>query len=363
MKIFFDARWTRTTRHDGVSRYGASLIEALAALQPITIIIHDTAQLKLLPKNIPYVVLNHPFSLQEFFIARKLNKLGAEVVFTPLQYMGWYGRKYKLIYTLQDLIYYRHPLPPRFLPPYVRLIWRLFHLAYWPQRWILDRADRVATVSQTSKRYIQAHHITNKKIDVVYNAPQAIFSQHTTRKVLTKDLVFMGSFMPYKNTECLIQSLSALPDYTLHLLSPITPERKAELRRLVPKGGTVKFWNGISDEDYSKLLSHATALVSASKDEGFGLPIVEAMAQGVPVICSDIEIFKEVAGESALFFDPNKPERFAEQVRTLEDPAIRAKLMQAGPKQAQKFSWEASATVLLDAFQQLVSIDKSTKKF
>src|SRR5690606_34008332 len=111
---------------------------------------------------------------------------------------------------------------------------------------------------------------------------------------IQKSIVYMGSFMPYKNVELLIDAMQQLPEYTLHLLSKISPERQAELNTRGDNGVKIKFWNGVSDADYQKLLSTATALVTASKAEGFGLPITEAMALGVPVVCSDIEIFHEV---------------------------------------------------------------------
>src|SRR5690242_3221329 len=134
MKIFFDARWTRTVRHDGVSRYGAELARALARLHPITLLICDKDQLALLPKDVPYILVNNPTSPRELLLPHTLNKRGADVVFSPLQVMGMWGRKYKLILTLQDLIYYKNPKPPTFLPAHERLAWWLFHQAYWPQR-------------------------------------------------------------------------------------------------------------------------------------------------------------------------------------------------------------------------------------
>ncbi len=120
MNIYFDARWTRTNRHDGISRYGSELAGALAKQHPITLLICDKAQLKLLPPGIPYVLVNHPMSLRELRLPAKLNRLGADIVFSPLQIIGLWGRKYKLILTLQDLIYYRYPKPPAFLPAVAR---------------------------------------------------------------------------------------------------------------------------------------------------------------------------------------------------------------------------------------------------
>jgi len=353
MNIFFDMRWTRVDTIDGLSRYGSSLAAALHQLHPITVIIFDKRQLRLLPKDIPYVIVNHPFSPRELFLPHKLNKLGADVVFSPLQTMGTWGRKYKLILTLQDLIYYEHPQPPTFLPLPVRVVWRLFHLSYWPQRLLLNQADEIATVSKTSKKYIEEHHLTKRRVHVVYNAPLEIEELPKRSKEQTRNILYMGSFMPYKNAELLIAGMKDLPEYTLHLLSKISPERKAELEKLVPKGAKVTFWNGVSEEDYQQLLVNAWALATASRSEGFGLPIIEAMALGVPVVCSDTEIFREVGGKAALYFSPDSPQEFAQNIRRLEDTKRRKAQIELGKGQADKFHWDSSARALLDIIIKL----------
>lgn len=350
MKIFVDARWTQTEFHDGISRYGSSLLGALHKIHPITVLIHDEKQLAFLPKKIPYVIVNNPISPRELLLARKLNELGADIVFSPLQYMGIWGRKYKLILTLQDLICYRHPKPPTFLIWPVRVVWRLFHISYWPQRTLLNQADAIATVSHTSKKYIQHHNITKKPITVAYNAPSPL---KVKLKKPAKKLVYMGSFMPYKNVETLIASLEYLPGYDLLLLSSINPRREKELVELAGKDARVEFFGGVSDKEYAEILGSAHALVTASKEEGFGLPIIEAMSVSVPVICSDIEIFHEVAGDAGLFFDPDSPKDFAKQVRKLEKKTIRAQMTKKGKAQAGKFTWKKSAQELLKTMKKL----------
>lgn len=353
MKIFFDARWTRVDTIDGPSRYSASLATALHELHPITLMIFDKRQLRLYPKGIDYIMVNHPFSPRELFIAHTLNRHGAEVVFSPLQVMGFWGRRYKLIFTLQDVIYYQHPQPPTFLPLPVRVIWRLFHMVYWPQRLLLNRADKIVTVSHTSKKYIEQLRLTKRPVSVVYNAPLEIENPPATPKTPNKDIVYMGSFMPYKNAELLIAGMKDLPDYTLHLLSKVLPERKGELEKLIPAGAKVKFWNSISEEDYYELLANSSVLVSASRSEGFGLPIIEAMDLGVPVACSDIEIFHEVGGRAALYFSPDSPEEFVQCVRQFEDKKTRQQAIEKGRVQAKKFNWRTSAQALLDIMNKL----------
>src|SRR5690606_17038961 len=161
-----------------------------------------------------------------------------------------------------------------------------------------------------------------------------------------KNLVYMGSFMRYKNVEALIAGMEFLPGYTLHLLSRITPKRKLELQKCIPKDAKVVFHGGVSDEEYAQVLADRAVLVSASRDEGYGLPLAEALTLGVPAVASDLEIHQEVAGEGALYFPPNHPQMFAEQVKKLEDKNLRLQLASAGSKHIRQYSWEKSAAAL-----------------
>lgn len=360
MKIFFDARWTRFDTLDGIGRFGASLIEALAKQHPVTMLIYDKRQLKLLPAGVPYVIVNNPLSIKEFFLPRRLNELGADVVYSPMQIMGTRGRHYKLIFTLHDMIYYHYPKPPTHLPAIVRLVWWLFHQAYWPQRWILNRADYIVTVSETSKHALAEHHLTDRPIGVVYNAP-SLLGQVSNKQPIQKELVYMGSFMPYKNVEALITMMSLLPEYRLHLVSRIAKSRRIALEKLIKHPEQVQFWNGINDQQYATLLARATALVTASYDEGFGLPLIEAMAAGTPVVCSDIPIFHEVGGEAAMFCDPHSPAAFAAAVQRCHDPTERQTRIDKGRQQAVRFSWDASAAQLLAIMQQITTPPQKTQ--
>lgn len=350
-KIVMDARFTRMDHHDGISRYGASLMAAVAPYAHVTMLIHDERQLGLLP-DLPWVKINSPLSPLELFVARHVNKLGADLVFCPMQTMGSWGRKYPLVLTLHDLIYYEHPAPPGFLPVPVRVLWRLYHKAYWPQRLLLNRANVVATISETTLALMHKHRLTKRPIKIIGNAPQGARTPRDPSVPPEKSLAYMGSFMPYKNVETLIRGMAELPDFTLNLLSRITPERRAELEGHVPSGASVVFHNGVTDAKYDELLLRTTALVTLSKAEGYGLPLVEAMALGTPVIVADTPIFREVGGGAANYVPADSASDFAAAVRALDDGAAWAECSTASVAQAGTFSWDASARELLAIAEQ-----------
>ncbi|QHK19219.1 glycosyltransferase [Pseudarthrobacter psychrotolerans] len=354
MKIVIDARFTRTDHHDGISRYGASLIAATAKVADVSMLISDTRQLALLP-DVPYTLINSPLSPLELFVARRVNPLGADVVVCPMQTMGSWGRKYGLVLTLHDLIYYEHPAPPGFLPAPVRVLWRLYHKAFWPQRVLLNRADTVATISRTTEALMAKYRLTQRPVRIISNAPQPAQEPRDPAAGADHTLVYMGSFMPYKNVETMVAGMSELPDFTLHLLSRITAERRAELEIMVPPGAKVVFHNGVTDDEYAVLLKRATALVSLSRAEGYGLPLVEAMALGTPVIASDIPIFREVGGDAATYVDPASPEEFAAAVQKLRDDAHWQQVSRRSVARAREFSWDESAQQLVDVAHDIMA--------
>lgn len=350
-RIYFDARYVRIDQHDGISRFSAGLFEALQRKVKVVAIISDVRQLEKLPPC-EHVLLSSPTSALEPFVARQINKFGADVVFSPMQTMGASGRKYKLILTLHDLIYYRHPAPPAGFNWAIRTLWRLYHLTYWPQRFLLNRADAVVTVSKTTKRLIAQHRLTKRPVTVVYNAADAGSIIHAPTAPSTKKLIYMGSFMDYKNVETLIRGMKLLPDFELVLLSRISATRKQELERLAA-GGKVSFAGGVSEQEYLTHIDSAFALVTASKDEGFGIPLVEAMSRGIPVVVSDIEIFREIGGEAALFFDQEDPHSFANKIESLNETDAWIKASKLSLEKSKQFNWDKSAQALLELIDSL----------
>ena len=359
MRIGFDARYVRWDHHDGISRFSAGLARELAALLDqradleLVLIVSDSRQIPLLPAA-ETVLVSSPTSAREPWVARQVNRANVDVVFSPMQTMGSWSRKYRLILTVHDLIYYRHRTPPPQFAWPLRLLWRLYHLSWWPQRWLLNRSDAVVAVSRTTADLIAAHRLSKRPVFVVPNAADLPETSTAPRAFSdrAKQAVYMGSFMPYKNVETIMRTASLRPDWQFHLLSRIDAKTRAALNTLAT-GENVVFHDGTSESDYQQILAESRALISASLDEGFGIPLIEAMAAGTPVVVSDIDIFHEVAGGAALFASATNAAAFASALDQLDDGPTWEALSTASRAQATTYSWRASAQRLLDVLDEV----------
>jgi len=354
VRIVVDCRYVRIGHHDGISRFTAGIVTELGKRHPLTMLVSDHRQLDMLPP-LPWQLVSSPTSPREPLVALQVRKLRPDVVFSPMQTMGSWGRNYRLLLTLHDLIYYENRTPPRDLAWPVRLLWRLYHLAWWPQRMLLNRADSVVTVSETTAALIRERRLTDRPITVVPNAADELGVPVLPRaRPEGHRLVYMGSYMPYKNVDTLVRAVAALPDHELHLMSRISSGERARLTRLAPQARLV-FHDGATDAAYAELLAGATALVTASRAEGFGIPLVEAMRLGTPVVVSDIPIFREIGGDAALFFDPGNPEALVAALWALERPGEWERRSEASVAIAARYNWASSAERLLDLMRRTVA--------
>ncbi|MGN6744060.1 MAG: glycosyltransferase family 4 protein [Amnibacterium sp.] len=357
LRLVIDCRYIRRDgRHDGISRYTAGITAGLGRLVPLTMLIDDERQLALLP-DLPWArtrPVTHPL---EPLIPRVINRLRPDVVFSPMQTSGSVGRRYGLVLTLHDLIYYRHRTPPAEFAWWVRLLWRVAYLSYLPQRILLSRADEVVTVSRTVAAEIRQHRLTRRPVTVVPNAADTEPLPEAAPGPRERSLVYMGAFIGYKDVATLVRAAALLPGWTLHLASRIAPAERAELERVAAEAGgaALVFHDGVDDAEYAALLDSATALVSASRDEGFGIPVVEAMTRGVPVVLSDIPIFREVGGGAALYARVGDPASFAAAIRRLADQGEWRRRSVTALAHVATYSWDASAARLLPVLQRVAA--------
>lgn len=351
--IWFDGRFVKPGKPDGIGQFSLGLAKELAKLTDVTVLVSSKAQADEF-EGLKHFLVNSPESPSELTLAFRLRKQNIDVLFSPMQTTSSWFRNFKLVLTLHDLIYYRHRTPPAYLNPIVKLGWWLFHLSYLPQRLVLNKADSVVTVSRTTRNEIVKHRLTKRPIHVVYNAADPVEIMPEGNRHNQRTLIYMGSFIGYKNVETLIQGAGLLKEHKLILLSRISSKRKAELKALANMvGANIEFRNGVTKTEYGDLLASAQALVSASLDEGFGIPLVEAMERGTPIVVSNLEIFREIGQEAALRFIATDPQAFANEVLRLNDANNWDWYSNLALSQAKGFSWERSAQALFEVLQQL----------
>jgi glycosyltransferase involved in cell wall biosynthesis len=164
---------------------------------------------------------------------------------------------------------------------------------------------------------------------------------------------------PYKNLASLIRAVAELRDVGVELVLPGAPtEHEAELRALADRldvADRIRFPAWVSDEELEGLYATATCFVLPSLIEGFGLPVLEAMARGLPVACSDRPALPEVAGDAALLFDPADQDAVTAAVRRLVgDEKLRDDLAERGRRRARLFSWRRTAEQTLASYRKAV---------
>ncbi|MEK6631475.1 MAG: glycosyltransferase family 1 protein, partial [Acidobacteriota bacterium] len=176
-------------------------------------------------------------------------------------------------------------------------------------------------------------------------------------------VLFVGTLEPRKNVPGLLDAYQRMvanwPDApTLVLAGGSTPAAEPWLARIAdgPLAAKVEARGYVADRDRRALYDGAAVLVLPSFDEGFGLPVLEAMAVGVPVVATTRGAIPEVAGDAALLVDPEDGDAIAHAIkRVLTEPGLASSLRAAGFTRARKFDWAASARTLLEAYRLLLA--------
>jgi glycosyltransferase involved in cell wall biosynthesis len=137
------------------------------------------------------------------------------------------------------------------------------------------------------------------------------------------------------------------------MLSRISDADRQRLAALAPEG-SIRFDDGVTEAEYAEALVGATAMVTACWDEGFGIPLIEGEAAGVPLVVSDIPLFHEVGGEAAVYFDHRDPVAFARAVESIDSDAEWRVRSELSRQRAADFSWDESARRLLELLRSMV---------
>lgn len=226
-------------------------------------------------------------------------------------------------------------------------------------------ADHVLAVSDHARSDIVSKFgIDGGKITVVPHGPGGI--QTTTEESSPIDgpyLFFVGSLRPHKNLDTLVDAYIELRSRTgettakLAIAGAEYGDSLTELRERIPKPyqNDVEFLGRVDDETLATLYAHATAFVYPSLYEGFGLPPLEAMAHGTPVIASNRTSIPEVVGDAGVYIDPTDKNDLADALeRVLTSQSLRERLREKGQQRYQEFSWERTARETLAVYEQLL---------
>jgi glycosyltransferase involved in cell wall biosynthesis len=276
----------------------------------------------------------------------------------------------RAVVTIHDII---HVLYPEFLPNRAALLYARVMIGR-----ALRRADRIITVSYNSKRdLVDYFGIAPARIDVVYNGVARRFHANVPRaerdRVATKYglprpyLLFLGGEKPHKNVRNVLRGFAearrerALPHALV--LAGLMPKNRSRVEALIAALDLSSrvFRPGIvPEEDLPGLFAGADAFLYPTLYEGFGLPVVEAMACGVPVLTSSTSALQEIAGGYAALVDPMDVDAIARGISDLAtNPTRRAELIELGKRRAADFSWDRAAQQTLRVYAETLARNRS----
>lgn len=287
------------------------------------------------------------------------NRSSLDVFFTPTHYLPLFAPK-KSIVSILDVSY--------ILFPNLFKKRDLIQLRKWTN-FSAKKSMKILTISQSSKNdIIKEYRVGPNKVEVIYpgintdlasNKDLSMEDLEKSFGIKNKFILFVGTLQPRKNIERLIEAFSKL-ETDVNLV--IVGRRGWQYEEILnaPQKYNVKdrvlFLQNVGDEQLPSLYKNAQFFILPSLYEGFGIPVLEAMNYGCPVIVSNVSSLPEVGGDAALYVDPSSSEDIAKKMqKLLDDGNLRKDLIQKGKKQVEKFSWEKSARETLAVLEEVAN--------
>jgi glycosyltransferase involved in cell wall biosynthesis len=331
MRIGLDCRTTEGLA--GVAQYGRHLAEPLvAAPNGDEFVIFRNA-----PKRLPFWTAH--ISDRSRFLRAKLGLLHVLGGAAPI------GYRHPYVLTVHDLAIYKHP---EWFPEDQ---WFSTRVSY-PSSIKLARHIIVPSIA-TKKDLLDLFKVKEEKIAVI---PHGVSATPQAARVASSEkyILFIGTIEPRKNVSTLVKAYRLMIDrypelkeFELRLAGAVGWRADGtvdEIRKTQCEGYRISLLGPVSEEEKWRQLSNASCFVYPSLYEGFGLPVLEAMASGTPVVCSDNTSLSEVAGTAALFARAQDIEGWAEKVAAvLTDKKTAGDMRTKGAARASEFSWEKSA--------------------
>lgn len=283
-------------------------------------------------------------------------------VFLTLTHYGPRFSRIPTIVSVMDLSYLHYPQTFKKND--------LYQLTKWTE-YSVKKAKKVITISNSSKNdIIKYYKVRPEKVKVVHLGLKNLSMNAPSEKDLKefgvnqKFILFVGTLQPRKNISRLIEAFSRLPkeissDHQLVIIG-----KKGWLYEDIlsaPEKYNVKdkvvFLDYISDEDLPNFYRKAEVFVLPSLYEGFGLPVLEAMRYGCPVITSNVSSLPEAGGDAAQYFEPEDVDDIKKSIeKVLTDRSLREKMIERGREHYKKFTWEKAAKEVLSAIEEVAGV-------
>jgi alpha-1,3-rhamnosyl/mannosyltransferase len=274
-------------------------------------------------------------------------------------------RPCKLVVTLHDLLL---KIYPQYLPSISGSLY--FNIINW---WAIKSADKIITVSKfTENELVSRYPKSKQKVMTIHNGVSKEFQPIHDHEVVNNVkkrygikkgyILYVGTYKQHKNLEALVNAYARLPiqirnDYNL-LIAGKQDKRYPEVPALVKQLGledSVICVNYINEKDLPALYSGATVFVLPSLYEGFGLPVIEAMACGVPVVASKIPSLLEITAGSAILVDPQDIQEMADAIcRVITRKETSFILKEKGLCRAKEFSWFTTAKKVIEVYESIL---------
>ncbi len=374
MRIGFDAK-RAFQNSSGLGNYSRSVITSLAKFFPqheYHLFTPETSQLFLVDQK--NIFTQEPKGMSKFFHSYWRSKgILNDLVKNKIELyhglsnelpIGISNTKIKSIVTIHDLIFLRHP---NLYPSIDRKIYeRKSKLA-------CKEADHIIAISEQTKIDIQSYFGTEEnKITVVHQAIDSVFyNQSSEGKLLSanvkyqlpeKYILFVGNIEERKNLLALLKAFLKLDaGANIHLVVVGKGKKyKQQALDFISKNKIetkVHFLKNVLTEELPAIYKQALMLVYPSQFEGFGLPIAEAIASGVPVIANNENVFREAGGRESIYADANNEVALADSIaEVLSNQLLRKKMIEAGLLHSNKFKAEVHAGSLMNIYESVFSM-------
>jgi len=349
-------------QHAGIGRYTQNLAQRLITNQQYQWVLFFFSKkqadevlgaTKTRPANLEVIItpVRH-YSLKEqlvlpvIFRQARLDLLHIPHFNIPVFYFG------KIVVTIHDLLWHeQRGSHVTTLPAWQ--YWLKYGAYQFTVKQAVNRAQKIFVPSETVAKTVKKYYpdIKDKLITTYEGIADSFLTTKIEKKPTKNQLVYTGSLYPHKNLEVVFKALKKLPEFSLKLVGSrsVFQEETLQLTKKYQVEEQVEFLGRLPDQQLIKLYQESYALVFPSLSEGFGLPGLEAMAVGLPVIASDIPIFQEIYQDSAAYFDPNSAEELVEKVRIL-GPS-RSILTKSGKELVTKYSWSAMTDTTITTYQ------------